>query len=164
MNNNLPNRHDIPSFWRPHEKDAVFLHLGENPFPPTDRVRKAIVQASENANRYPDTNCRALREKLAEYAGGGILPENIIAGNGSDETIDLAIVSFCSPRRPAAIFVPTFFVYEFAALRHAADVVKIPLADDFALPDRSSLHIDFAQQNYSLTFISNPNNPTGALT
>ncbi|MBN2326130.1 MAG: histidinol-phosphate transaminase [Candidatus Omnitrophica bacterium] len=164
MNNNLPNRHDIPSFWRPHGENAVFLHLGENPFPPTDRVRKAIIQASEHANRYPDTNCRALREKIAEYAGHGVSPENIIVGNGSDETIDLAIVSFCSPDGPAAIFTPTFFVYEFAALRHASPVVKISLAADFALPDRRSIPTDLAQQNYSISFIPNPNNPTGALT
>jgi len=52
----LPPRHDIPSFWRGDATGKIFLHLGENPFPPSPRVRVAIAKASQHANRYPDTN------------------------------------------------------------------------------------------------------------
>ncbi len=164
MNSNLPPRHDIPSYWRPHRDDAVFLHLGENPFPPTERVCRAIAEAGQCANRYPDTNFRALREKIAEYAMHGVSPDNILCGNGSDELIDLAVVSFSRPDRPVAVFSPTFFVYGFAAQRHSIPVVSIPRAEDYTLPEYDSLPSDIVQGDYSVTFIANPNNPTGTQT
>lgn len=164
MNKNLSPRHDIPSYWRPHPNDIAFLHLGENPFPPTEGVRRAIAAAGDNANRYPDTNCKALREKLAAYAGNGIEPENIIVGNGSDELIDLAVVTFSESALPVCVFPPTFFVYGFVAQRHGVPVVSIPLSTDYTLPAIDSLSPDLSRSNYSISFIANPNNPTGTLT
>ena len=75
----------IPSFWNRTEDNNVFLHLGENPYAPTNAVRKAIEDAARHANRYPDTNCGMLREVIAEYVGYSVKPENVIVGNGSDE-------------------------------------------------------------------------------
>lgn len=164
MNKNLSPRHDIPSYWRRPTSAEALLHLGENPFPPTERVHQAIAAAGENANRYPDTNGLALREKLAEYAGHGVQPENIILGNGSDELIDLAAVTFSEPASPICIFPPTFFVYGFSAQRHGIPTVSIPLTTDYRLPEIDSLDPQLSAGNYSLSFIANPNNPTGTLT
>jgi len=63
-----------------------------------------------------------------------------------------------------AVFSPTFFVYGFAAQRHSIPVVSIPRAEDFTLPEYDSLPSDIVQKDYSVTFIANPNNPTGTQT
>ncbi|MDP8243336.1 MAG: histidinol-phosphate transaminase [Candidatus Hinthialibacter antarcticus] len=153
----MPPRIDIPTYWR--ERDAVYLHLGENPLPPTENVQRAIAAAAQHANRYPDTNCLALRKKLALYVGGNVKPENIIVGNGSDELIDLATVAFTEEGQSVATFEPSFFVYRFAAQRHNRKVARLERTVEFDLPNAQSITSDSA-----LTFIANPNNPTGTLT
>ncbi|MEW6237281.1 MAG: histidinol-phosphate transaminase [Candidatus Omnitrophota bacterium] len=160
----LPPRHDIPSFWRDDSKGIISLHLGENPFPPSPRVRVAIAKASQNVNRYPDTNALRLREKLAQYAGHGLAMENIILGNGSDELIDLACTAFGRQGKTIAAFEPSFFVYRFAAQRHGFKTIAFRRDGDFQLPPFSSLAPKEAVAKIALSFIANPNNPTGTLT
>jgi histidinol-phosphate aminotransferase len=164
MNENLAPRHDIASYWRPHDDDAVFLHLGENPFAPTERVKTALMEAIQNVNRYPDTNCMELREKIADYVGHDAAAENIIVGNGSDELIDLSVVAFGNQTDPAVVFSPSFFVYGFAAKRHGVPVVLIARDDDFDLPAVDDIPAQLKDGSYSVSFIANPNNPTGTLT
>ncbi len=153
----MPPRIDIPTFWR--EPNAVYSHLGENPYPPSEHVQCAIADAALYCNRYPDTNCFALREKLALYVGANVNPENIIVGNGSDELIDLAVVALTDEGDSVATFEPSFFVYRFAAQRHNRAVDRLERTPDFNLPDAQSITSESA-----LTFIANPNNPTGTLT
>ena len=153
----LPPRHAIPSFWQDEPK-KTYLHLGENPFPLTPGVMLAITQASMNINRYPDTNALLAREKIAAYVGNGVETKNVILGNGSDELIDLAVVSFCEKGQQVVTFTPSFFVYAFAAERHQVKVSSVPRNTDFSLPDPRELSV---RESANLTFISNPNNPTG---
>ncbi len=161
----LSPRKAIPSFWNLQGQDKICLHLGENPFPPTDHVIFAIVKASRSANRYPDTNASALREKLAAYVGHDVTPDNLIVGNGSDELIDLSVVTFVSPGKMAATFEPSFFVYSFAAKRHGYRVLSIPRDSNFSLPEPNYFFYENREaiKKVSLTFIANPNNPTGTL-
>lgn len=158
----LPPRKDIPSYWRDQSDDTAWLHLGENPFQPTPHVLKAIWKAAESSNRYPDTNALELRRKLAEYVGNGLTEKNIIIGNGSDDLIDLVIVTFTTPADMVATFEPSFFVYHFASQRHRVSVLPIPRDTSFNLPD--SLNLIQKQQPIGLSFIDNPNNPTGVIT
>lgn len=159
----LPPRKDIPSFWRPHAPESVFLHLGENPLPPTSGVMQAMNEALRNANRYPDTNALALRSALAEYCGAGLSPENILVGNGSDELIDLAVLSLTEREQPVYTYEPSFFVYRFSAARHGRPVVQIPRQPDYAIPAADAVKSQWRPETGGLHFIANPNNPTGTL-
>lgn len=156
-------RKDIPSFWRSMSED-IWLHLGENPYPPTPNVLRAIEAAAQSANRYPDTNAIALRDALAAYVGHGVSRNNILVGNGSDELIDLAVVSLTRPGDAVAHFVPSFFVFAFCAERHGRSVVSIPRTEAFDLPDVEQVADAVAEHPVSLSFIANPNNPSGTLT
>jgi histidinol-phosphate aminotransferase len=140
----------------------LYLHLGENPYGPTPHVLQAMLRASENANRYPDTNAVELRERIAQYVGCGVTANNIILGNGSDELIDLAALTFATPADTAVTFEPSFFVYRFACQRHRIPVLQIPRNEGFDLP--AALNPIQARQPIALSFIANPNNPTGTLT
>lgn len=156
-------RKDIPSFWRDRDARMAFLHLGENPFPPTESVQAAIADAARNANRYPDTNALRLREALAEYIGHGATPANLIVGNGSDDLIDLAVLALTQPGDTVATFEPSFFVYRFCAERHGREIARIPRDARFHLPDSEALAVAHLGAAPALTFIANPNNPTGTL-
>ncbi len=159
---NLPPRKDVPSFWRKHDSQEAFLHLGENPLPPTQSVIDAIAEAAQNLNRYPDTNAIKLREALADYVGHGVTSKNIIVGNGSDDLIDLAVVSFVNAGECVLSFEPSFFYYHFTPQRHGLEGMSIKRDDSFELPDPQTTQIP--GKNIALTFIANPNNPTGTLT
>ncbi len=162
MNPNLPKRPAIPLSYNSSE-EGIYLHKGENPFPPPAKVLAAMNDAARDCNRYPDTNADVLREALAAYVGHGIQPHNIIVGNGSDELIDLAVVSMTHPDQCVVTYEPSFFVYGFCAARHSRKVVKIPREYDFQLPAYSAIQMQIPNDT-ALTFIANPNNPTGTLT
>ena len=120
----------------------------------------AITEAMLNINRYPDTNGVTVREKIAAYIGNDVEAKNIVLGNGSDELIDLAVVSFCEKGDQVVTFTPSFFVYAFAAERHQVKVFPVARNADFSLPNPRTLSI---LETADLTFIANPNNPTGSL-
>lgn len=126
---------------------------------------KMYLDANENAfgsatsqplSRYPDPKATALREKLARLYG--VLPESIIAGNGSDEIIQLLVSVFCEPRQDSiAIMPPTFGMYAVIAESHGVAVRAVPTKEDFTLPE--SLLEDV--RGAKLLFLCSPNNPTG---
>lgn len=124
---------------------AIFLDANENPY--------------ENGyNRYPDPRQQKLKKRLAVMKG--VLPEQMMLGNGSDEIIDLMIRSFCEPARDNLIvFSPGYAMYEVSAAVNNVEVRKINLAPDF-LPDWKELwcHIDL---DTKIIFLCTPNNPTG---
>lgn len=155
----LPPRKAIPAHGGPVLADAALLHLGENPFPPVPAVLRAIGEAAESANRYPDTNANRLREALAVYVGHGAGKANLIVGNGSDELIDLAVTALTREGDRVLTFEPSFFVYSFCARRHGREPVSLPLDERYQLPPPPGAYPDAA-----LTFIAHPNNPTGTMT
>lgn len=162
----LPPRPAIPSAWNGDEQDLICLHLGESPFPPTAGVREALQQASKLVQRYPDTSCLDVRQKLARVLGHGITTDRIVCGNGSDDLIDLICLAYAGPNAAVVSFDPTFFVYRACARRHGAHYISVPRdeANDFAFPDTSNLSRGLMAHRPQLIFLANPNNPTGTLT
>lgn len=161
MNPKLPPRSDIPLSYNSN-KDGIYLHKGENPFPPHPKVLAAMQQTAEDCNRYPDTNAYELREALAEYLGAPFGVNNIIIGNGSDELIDLAVLCFSEQNQTVLTFEPSFFVYGFCAKRHNRkhDIIKRNV--EFQLPLFAEIKKEIPK-NTAVSFIANPNNPTGTL-
>ncbi len=130
-------------------KSGILLDANENPYSP------GVEQAS-GLNRYPDPHCDALRARLSELKG--ISPEQIFAGNGSDEAIDLLIRMFCEPGRDRIIITPpTYGMYRVSADINGVACIECPLNPDFTLnPER----ILDAAPGAKLIFLCSPNNPT----
>lgn len=69
----------------------VRLNVNENPYPPSEAVRKdmakAVAKAAKSLNRYPDREATGLREDLARYIGFGISSSQIWPANGDRKSV-----------------------------------------------------------------------------
>ena len=61
------------------------------------------ADAGLGANRYPDPQPAALRERLG--AVYGVRAEQVLVGRGSDEAIDLLVRALCEPGRDAVVIL-----------------------------------------------------------
>ncbi|MDT8429133.1 MAG: aminotransferase class I/II-fold pyridoxal phosphate-dependent enzyme, partial [Pseudomonadales bacterium] len=146
---------------QPTRPDVIKLNTNENPYPAGPSV-KAALQACrvEDLRRYPPplaTDFRAVAARLH-----GLEPDNIIATNGGDELLRLAITTFVNPGEAIGIAEPSYSLYPVLAAIQGCPLVRIPLLNDWSLP------VDYAQQlnaaGAKLAFIVNPHAPSGTLT
>lgn len=109
-------------------------------------------------NRYPDSNSDALREAYSKYAE--VKKENIIAGNGSDEMLNLVISKIISKGDKILTLSTDFVMYDFYTNINDGEVIKYNLDLDkgFNVDDFINLAL---VNDVKLILFSNPNNPTG---
>src|SRR4026207_1535832 len=75
---------------------VVKLNTNENPFPPSPRVVDAIRRTTPDAlRRYPSSLADEFRSAAARVHG--VSPESTLAGNGSDDILQIALRSYCGP-------------------------------------------------------------------
>jgi histidinol-phosphate aminotransferase len=132
---------------------SVMLNANESPWP-------AVTSGGIALNRYPDPQPRELVDALAALYG--VIPSQVLVGRGSDEAIDLLVRAFCRAAQDAvAICPPTFGMYAVSAAIQGAEVIEVPLRDDFAF-DVDAL-LARVTADVKLVFVCSPNNPTGNL-
>lgn len=138
--------------------EYIKLNTNENPFPPFDSVMKAIAGSLNGGlKRYPDSKALRLREIFAEQ--NGLKPENVFAGNGSDEIFTLLFRGFIESSGTAAFPYPSYSLYDTLAQANGIRYDKINLGTDL------QLDLDkFLVKGYDMVIIANPNNPTGTYT
>lgn len=124
------------------------------------RLRRALAGG---VARYPDPDCRAAREALADRLG--VPPEAVLLTNGGAEAIHLAARWwFSGPGKGGRMIVPapSFSEYARAAAAAGAKVVYRVLdpAGGFRL-EAAALAADLHPGD--LVMVGNPNNPTGTL-
>ncbi|HTX91254.1 MAG TPA: histidinol-phosphate transaminase [Anaerolineales bacterium] len=137
----------------------VKLDANENPYGMLPAVRKALTEMPF-PHIYPDPESRELRRALAEYHG--IPFENILAGAGADELIDLVLRLTIDPGEAILNCPPTFGMYPFDGDLCRARVVDIPRREDFSL-DLPGIERAVRQFKPKLIFVTSPNNPDGSL-
>jgi histidinol-phosphate aminotransferase len=129
---------------------SVWLDANESP--------TVLTGLPPEINRYPDPLQRILKQQISRVKN--IKENQIFIGNGSDEAIDLLSRIFCNPSQDKAmIFPPTYGMYSVCAAVNDIEVVESNLDCNFNI----NLN-DFSEKNRAkpkLTFICNPNNPTG---
>jgi histidinol-phosphate aminotransferase len=136
---------------------VVKLDANESPYGPSPRALEALA-GGYSAHRYPDPDQRAIRAALATRHG--IDADCIVAGAGSDEIIDLLFRAFVEPGDHVVIASPTFGMYAFDAELHGAEVVDVPLRDDWSVDAEALVE---AARGAKLVCIPSPNNPTGGV-
>ena len=137
--------------------DAVVkLASNEFPLPPFEAVKRAVVAALDDLNRYPDGSCRDLRAALAEHYGRD--SEGIAVGNGSCELLLLLADILLEPGDEVVFADPSFLVYADICLTHSARAVRVPLQD--LTHDLDAMASAIGPRTRML-IVCNPNNPTG---
>ncbi|MBI2864386.1 MAG: histidinol-phosphate transaminase [Chloroflexi bacterium] len=137
----------------------IKLDGNENPYGCSPRVNRAL-QAFAWLHIYPDPGHSELRRRLASYVG--LDAGHIIAGNGSDELIDLVLRLVLAPGDGVVNCVPTFGMYSFNTAICGGRVIEVPRTADFAIDARAVKQAIDARSK--LIFVASPNNPTANLT
>jgi histidinol-phosphate aminotransferase len=164
----LPLRPELVAaepYGAPQHEVAVQLNVNENPYPPSERTQRAIVDAvsavAGRLNRYPDREASALRADLAAYLGHGLSAERVWAANGSNEVMLQLLQAFGGPGRTALSFAPTYSMYPEYARATSTRWVTWPRSGSFEI-EPSSARAALAEVRPDVVFIASPNNPTGA--
>ena len=131
----------------------VKLNTNESPFPPSEAALLYAKEHARPANLYSDPDTAELCRVFAQTVG--VEPDEVLAGNGSDETLNFAFMAFCDKDRPALFPDITYGFYTVFAALNGIEQVRIPLADDF------SINVEDYISRRGTVFIANPNAPTG---
>ena len=134
---------------------VIKLNTNENPYPPSPRAMAALATLDPEALRlYPDAMAGAFRQAVADVLDTPA--EWVLPGDGSDDVIMMIARSALGPGRRVAYPTPTFTFYRTQALIEGAEIREVPFAPDFRLPID-----DLAAADAHVTFIANPNSPSG---
>ncbi|MDR0786053.1 MAG: histidinol-phosphate transaminase [Treponema sp.] len=139
---------------QPRDRRFVKLNTNENPYPPSPLVIEALKQAVDDRLRlYPDPECWELREAIAGRFE--VQPEQVFAGNGSDEILAFAFGAFFADK----VLFPdiTYSFYPVYAQLWGVPFERPQLSGDFSINlddyTKESLHAGVV--------FPNPNAPTG---
>ncbi len=136
----------------------VKLNTNENPYPPSPRVRRAFKKEigadGARLRLYPNPTSLALRTALGKMHG--VPADWVLAGNGSDDVLNLLMRVFAGPRRAAGMTAPSYSLYPVLAALQGAKLIEVPFGKDFAL-DAGRI----AKCGANIFFLTSPNAPSG---
>ncbi len=142
----------------------IKLDAMENPYTWPDELRAAWLERlrSIDLNRYPDPSASVLAERLRDALD---VPQGmrLLLGNGSDELIQMIILSLTGASRSLLSVDPGFVMYRLIADYCGLRYVGVPLAAaDFSL-DLPAMLQAMDQHQPAVVFLAYPNNPTANL-
>ena len=139
--------------------DLVKLNTNEGAFPPSPRVMATLAAiADESLRLYPDPVSLRLRTAAAVRFGVG--PDQILAGNGSDDCLTILYRGFLDPGEKLACPWPTYGLYDTLAALQGATLARVPFRQEGR---RWELPGTLANQRAKMIILANPNNPSGTL-
>ena len=141
---------------QPPDDDVIKLNTNENPYGPSPKVYASLKRAVGSSLRlYPEPQSDTLRATAARVYG--VNAGNIIVGNGSDEILSMLLRCFVGPGGRVAYPVPTYSLYDTLVNVQDGITTAVNYPVDFSLP------AELAEQNAALTFVCNPNAPSGTM-
>lgn len=138
---------------QPQGEGFTKLNTNENPYPPPPEIFQTLQSQLEKARLYPDPVSTELRKAAAEVYG--IPFDRILAGNGSDDILNIALRTFVNPGETVAFLDLTYSLYETIARVHGANIVEFQTNEKFEL-DRPVICPEA-----NLIFLASPNPPLG---
>ncbi len=138
----------------------IKLDANENPYGAIPAIQQALAQ-NQFLHIYPDPESRVLRQRLSQFHN--VPFDNLLAGAGADELIDLIIRVLVDPSDTIINCPPTFGMYAFDASLQGAQVIDVPRKPDFSL-DLEAIFSAIEKNHPKLLFLASPNNPDGSLT
>jgi len=150
----------------------VRLNTNENsydvPAEVVDAVVAGVAEVAGSLNRYPDREFTALREDLAAYlsatSGVPVTPDQVWAGNGSNEVLLHLLQAFGGQGRTALGFTPAYSMHPIITRTVGTTWVDglrgVQGGGVFDL-DPAGVAAQVAEHRPHLVFLCSPNNPTG---
>ncbi len=144
---------------QPKLNNLVKLNTNESPFPPSPKVREAVIAAlgedGDLLRLYPDPDATVLKQTIAQYHGLEI--NQIFLGNGSDEVLAHVFMAFFKQSQPILYPDITYSFYPVYCQLYQVEAVHVPLNAQFEIDIA-----DYDRPNGGI-ILANPNAPTGVL-
>lgn len=134
----------------------IALRYNENPYGPSPAAQKAAFEAVKQGAYYADEIERMVLKMIAEK--NGVTLENMVLSSGSNEALQAELVAW---GKKGKILLPslTYSDHLAYARRMGVELVTVPLKKDLSIDlDAMEAAVD---DDISLVYICNPNNPTG---
>lgn len=140
----------------------IKLDANESPYTLPDILLKEIANEMLylDFERYPDGEAKEVCEAYAAYVG--VNPNFVMAGNGSDELIQIITNTFIDNGDKVFSLSPSFSMYSYYTKIAGGVYLDAPLDENFKL-DVEAFISKICREKGKLVFISNPNNPTGSV-
>ncbi len=107
---------------------------------------------------YPDNYAEQLRQKAASHYG--VEANQIIAGNGSSEMIEILLKTYIEPGDRVVSFEPSFSMYRVFSEIYAAKFIPVDTPAPFQF-NINALIETIKKEHPKIIFLCTPNNPTG---
>jgi histidinol-phosphate aminotransferase len=142
---------------QPQTGTFIKLNTNENPYPPSPRVIAALQAAltgpADRLRKYPDPTGTAFRKSAGHVLG--VDPDAILIGNGSDDLLTILTRTYVPECGLVVSPTPSYILYRSLAEIQGARFREVPYTSDWRLPD------PWPVRDANLTFVANPNSPSG---
>lgn len=135
------------------------LSANENPFGPSAKAKKAIMDAMDKSYQYPFFNYPTLAEKIMAYEG--ITKDQIMLDAGSSPILKAAAIHFTKGGGNIITGDPSYGDLPSTAEEFGAKIIQVPLTADYKL-DLDAMEKSVNAET-KLVYICNPNNPTATV-
>jgi histidinol-phosphate aminotransferase len=140
---------------QPQAGGFIKLNTNENPYPPSPRVKTALVETvSDRLRLYPDPMATEFRRTAGLLHG--VEPDMVLAGNGSDDLLTIITRAFVGPGDLAGFPSPSYLLYSTLIALQDGRAAVVPYTRDWTL-EKNVL----AVPGLKLFFLANPDSPSG---
>jgi histidinol-phosphate aminotransferase len=150
-----PTTAEIAARYGLRPSEVVRFDHNTSPFA-TDWAPSIVTPMTRHLNEYPGASYMPLRQSVAHYVGAE--PENIVPGAGIDELILLVARAFGGPGTRTCAAVPTYPLFEIAALQHHGEFKAVPYETTLEYPYDG---MSRSAETSDIAWLCVPNNPTG---
>ena len=187
ISNRIKNLNPYVPGEQPKDRVYIKLNANENPYPPSKKVQKAVMDFVQNnpekLGLYPDPDSLELHAAIADMLNksGGVLcrakvsgdnvqpadedkipftvtPDMIYTGNGSDEVLSFVFYAFFDSSKKFVMPQFTYSFYPVYAGYYNIPMDQVPLKEDWSLDVDEMLKR--AGNNGGGIIFANPNAPT----
>ena len=145
---------DFEIYYNPKLNGEIRLDTNTNVLGSNPAASRYLSEGSWDLNGYPNTYSNGLRGALAELYG--LEADNFIAGNGSDEMLDVTFKTFTNWGDNSVVPVPSYTLYDYFVQMNGGKAHEVDLTEDF------QLDVDeIVKQDAKVAIMPSPNNPTG---
>ncbi|MBO4798095.1 MAG: histidinol-phosphate transaminase [Candidatus Methanomethylophilaceae archaeon] len=145
---------EFRKYYNPELHGELRLDTNTNVLGPNPAAEEYLSKGKWELDQYPNTYSDRLREALGELYD--LEADNFIAGNGSDELLDITFKTFTDWGDGCVVPVPSYTLYDYFVRLNGGKVICSELTEDFQLDTD-----DIIKQDAKIVIMPSPNNPTG---